>query len=65
MLVDYESYESETLWSSIKILWSRDPHILGTGVKSPTGLWLFDHISMDFDTRLPIEFGLSIYERYN
>ena len=62
-----ESYVYEILWSRIKILWSWVPHILGTGVKSPTGLGLFDqgYISMNSDARLPIEFGLNIYERFN
>ena len=67
MLVDYESYVSETLWLRIKILWSWVSHILGTGVKSPTDLGLFDqgYISINFDARLPIEFGLNIYEKFN
>ena len=65
--MDYESYVSGTLWLRIKILWSQVPHILGTEVKSPTGLELFDQgfILIDFDTRLPIKFGLNIYEKFN
>ena len=65
--MDYESYVFETLWSKIRILWSQVPHILGIGVKSPTGLGLYDQsfILIDFDIRLPIEFRLNIYERFN